>query len=275
MVAPGHALEQTVSREDYGIIGNSEKILALRREIDLVGPTKATVLIYGEDGTGKELIAKAMHRKQYTPGQSSGHFVAINCAGIPDELLESELFGYKRGSFTGAYADRKGKFQHASGGTIFLDEIGEMSLYLQSKLLRVLQERIINPLGSNEGVNVSNVRIVAATNKTLDDEVKNGKFRKDLFYRLNVIPIQAPTLRERKEDIPELAEYFNQIYASEYQRKVSLDDSFIQALSSYDWPGNVRELENIMQRAIIYSNKTGDKEVPVLTEDDVSQFLKK
>jgi transcriptional regulator with GAF, ATPase, and Fis domain len=230
------------------IVGTSKAIAELLAQLDKVADTRVSVLVEGETGTGKELIASALH---YRSSRRDKLFVAQNCAAFPEQLLESELFGHKRGAFTGASDDRKGLFEVADGGTLFLDEIGEMPLALQAKLLRVLQEGEIRPLGATQVKHV-NVRIVAATNRKLEDEIKAGRFREDLYYRLKVFPLRVPPLRERREDIPELASFFLERYGKEMGKTVA---GFAQetriALASHGWPGNVRELENEVQRLVI------------------------
>ncbi|HIE26687.1 TPA: sigma-54-dependent Fis family transcriptional regulator [Candidatus Poribacteria bacterium] len=230
------------------IIGKSPKMQELYRNVAMIAPTDATVLIQGESGTGKELIADLIHQNS---GRTDGAFVKVNCTVLPDTLLESELFGYERGAFTGAYQRKQGRFELADGGSIFLDEIGDMNPSVQAKLLRVLQEQKFERLGGTKTITVD-VRIIAATNKDLEAEVKEGNFRDDLFYRLNVVPITVPPLRERKEDIPLLAEHFLKYYAEKNHRPVKgLLPRTLDLLMRYDWPGNVRELENAMERAVI------------------------
>jgi transcriptional regulator with GAF, ATPase, and Fis domain len=217
---------------------------------ELVAATKSTVLISGETGTGKELIARAIHDRST---QRDMPLIKVNCAAIPETLLESELFGHVRGAFTGATTTKKGKFALADGGTIFLDEIGTMSPALQSKLLRVLQEREFEPLGSERSERVD-LRVIAATNRDLRQMVADGKFQEDLFYRLNVIPIEIPPLRERRDDIPALVEHFVQKHAQRIGRRIDkLEDGVLASLQQYDWPGNVRELENTIERAVVLS----------------------
>jgi two-component system response regulator PilR (NtrC family) len=215
-----------------------------------VSKTKTNVLITGESGTGKELIARAIHMES---DRRDRPFVAINCGGIPETLMESELFGHKKGSFTGAIQDKPGLFQEAHRGTIFLDEIGELSLPIQVKLLRAVQEKVVRPLGGTEDVCVD-IRIVSATNKSLDKEVIAGKFREDLFYRLNVIEIKLPALRERKADLKPLAQHFLEKYAREMGKEISKLSSYaLDMLQKYDFPGNVRELENLLERSVALS----------------------
>jgi DNA-binding NtrC family response regulator len=242
--------------DHYGIIGRSRAMQDVIHRSELVAETKSTVLITGETGTGKELVARAIHARS---AQHDMPLIKVNCAAIPETLLESELFGHVRGAFTGATATKKGKFALADGGTIFLDEIGTMSATLQSKLLRVLQEREVEPLGS-ERTETIDVRVIAATNRNLRQMVADGKFQEDLFYRLNVIPIEIPPLRERRDDIPALVEHFVQKHAQRTGRRIEkIDDSVLTGLQAYDWPGNVRELENTIERAVVLS--TG----PVIT----------
>jgi two-component system nitrogen regulation response regulator NtrX len=232
----------------YQVIGDSVPMKAMRQQIAVTAPTNGRVLIYGESGTGKELVARALHAASL---RSNGPFVEVNCAAIPEELIESELFGHVKGSFTGATEDKIGKFQKADGGTLFLDEIGDMSLRTQSKVLRVLEEQRFEPVGSNQTVNVD-VRVIAATNKNLEQEIARGAFRQDLFYRLNVIPFYVPPLRDRKEDIAILARHFLNEFSSAYGKKTrELGDTAKDILLRYPWPGNVRELRNLVERLVI------------------------
>jgi DNA-binding NtrC family response regulator len=232
----------------YGIVGRSRAMQEVIRRAELVAGTKSTVLITGETGTGKELVARAIHDRS---AQRDMPLIKVNCAAIPETLLESELFGHVRGAFTGATTTKKGKFGLADGGTIFLDEIGTMNPTLQSKLLRVLQEREIEPLGSERTEKID-VRVIAATNRDLRQMVADGKFQEDLFYRLNVIPIEIPPLRERRDDIPALIEHFVRKHAQRIGRRVDrIDDGVLAGLQQYDWPGNVRELENTIERAVV------------------------
>ena len=226
------------------MIGLSPSIKDLRELIKLLGPSDSTVLIVGESGTGKELIAKALHG---CSGRSAGPFVPVNCGAIPRDLLESELFGHKKGSFTGAISDRKGRFQLADKGTLFLDEIGDMSMDLQVKLLRVLQERMVDPVGSSDSIPID-VRVIAATHQNMEVLIDEGKFRKDLYYRLNVMPIEAVPLRERSGDIPLLIEHFSKQQARASQAPISIHPASMKLLLAYDWPGNVRELSNLVDR---------------------------
>jgi two-component system nitrogen regulation response regulator NtrX len=232
----------------YQVIGNSVPMKALRQQIAVTAPTNGRVLIYGESGTGKELVAHALHAASL---RTKGPFVEVNCAAIPEELIESELFGHLKGSFTGATEDKTGKFEKADSGTLFLDEIGDMSLRTQSKVLRVLEEQRFEPVGSNETMHVD-VRVIAATNKNLEQEIARGSFRQDLFYRLNVIPFFVPPLRDRREDIPTLAKYFLRDFSSAYGKNTrELSDSAMEILVRYPWPGNVRELRNLVERLVI------------------------
>lgn len=234
------------------IIGKSKEMETVFELVEKVSETDSTILILGESGTGKELIAKAIH---FNSHRKEGALVIVNCAAIPEELLESELFGHMRGSFTGAVATKEGRFATAHGGTIFLDEIGDMSPRLQVKVLRVLQERKFEPVGSTQTQEVD-VRIIAATNQNLELSVKNGLFREDLFYRLNVIPISLPPLRERTSDIPLLVQHFLQKYSRENSKEISgMTDKAKAVLLRYSWPGNVRELENVMERTMILKGK--------------------
>jgi Nif-specific regulatory protein len=234
------------------LIGKSPRMLQLFEQIELIAESKSSVLLIGESGTGKELIASAIH---YNSPRKDMPFIKINCAAIPETLLESELFGYRKGAFTGATSDKKGKFEIADGGTIFLDEIGEMSLPLQAKLLRVLQEKEVEPIGGKP--KKVDIRIIAATNADLEELIQQKRFRLDLYYRLNVIRLDIPPLRERKEDILLLTKYFIEKYSKENDKDIhSITPEAIKLLESYDWPGNVRELENLIERAVVL-NQTG------------------
>jgi two-component system nitrogen regulation response regulator NtrX len=236
--------------ERHEILGNSVPMKALRQQIALTAPTNGRVLIYGESGTGKELVARALHANSL---RNTMQFVELNCAAIPEELIESELFGHRKGSFTGASEDKVGKFQKADGGTLFLDEVGDMSLKTQSKVLRVLEEQRVERLGSNEPITVD-VRVIAATNKKLEDEIGRNAFREDLFYRLNVIPFYVPALRERIEDMPILAAHFLAEFCEAYGKKPKeFTAPAMEVLLSYTWPGNVRELKNLVERLVIMS----------------------
>jgi two-component system nitrogen regulation response regulator NtrX len=242
----GRLREGTESR--YRIIGESVPMKALRHELALMAGTNGRVLIYGESGTGKELVAHALHAMS---PRSAELFVEVNCAAIPEELIESELFGHIKGSFTSAHETKIGKFQKADGGTIFLDEVGDMSLRTQAKVLRALEEQRFEPVGAAAAVQVD-VRVVAATNKNLDEEIERGNFREDLFYRLNVIPFHVPPLRDRREDIPLLADYFLREFTTAYGRKPKeLTPEAYRILQEYHWPGNVRELRNLIERIVI------------------------
>lgn len=230
------------------IVGESIPMKALRQQIGLMAPTNGRVLIYGESGTGKELVARAIHAQSLRKDET---FVEVNCAAIPEDLIESELFGHYKGSFPGAASDKEGKFQKAHGGTLFLDEVGDMSLKTQSKVLRTLDEQKVFPLGGDESIMVD-ARIIASTNKDLEEEISRGNFREDLFYRLNVIPFYVPPLRDRKEDIPMLARHFLKELAATYGRRPrEISDDAIDALMRYSWPGNVRELHNVIERIVI------------------------
>jgi two-component system nitrogen regulation response regulator NtrX len=258
--AENRALRARVSRADK-MVGESPLMGQLREQVAMAAPTNGRVLIYGENGTGKELVARTIHTMSRRRNQA---FIEVNCAAIPEELIESELFGHVKGAFTGAVADRRGKFEAANGGTIFLDEIGDMSLKTQAKVLRVLQEQVTEPVGSTSRVQVD-VRVLAATNKDLLAEIRGGRFREDLYFRLNVIPISVPPLRERGEDIPLLAEHFVQDFALEYGRRAkTLHPSAMARLQAYRWPGNVRELRNVIERVVIMA--PGD----VITEHDLA-----
>jgi two-component system response regulator HydG len=241
--------ERLGDRFDFSkIIGKSGKMRELFDTLSLVAPTDATILILGESGTGKELVANAIHHNSFRKSQP---FIKVSCSALPETLLESELFGHEKGSFTGAIARREGRFQLAHRGSIFLDEVGEMSPTTQMKLLRVLQEKEFDPLGSVQTLKVD-VRVIAATNKDLDQEVKKGRFREDLFYRLNVIPIHLPPLRERKEDIPDLANHFLSQYREKNKKEIKeFSPKALDLLIRYEWPGNIRELENCIERAVI------------------------
>jgi two-component system nitrogen regulation response regulator NtrX len=244
------------------IIGNSKAIEEVKALIEKVAPTDARVLITGPNGSGKELVAKQLHDKS---NRAKFSFIEVNCAAIPSELIESELFGHEKGSFTSAVATRKGKFELAEGGTLFLDEIGDMSLSAQAKVLRALQENKITRVGGDKAIPV-NVRVIAATNKNLQKEIENGNFREDLFHRLSVIPIQVPSLAERKDDIPVLAEYFLNMICTEQGNAVKdLSDAAIKALQQLPWTGNIREFRNVMERLIILCDKT-------ITDKDVKKY---
>ena len=226
------------------IIGVSQPVVALRELIKLIAPNDATVLIVGESGSGKELIANALHE---CSERSTGAFVPLNCGAISRDLLESELFGHKKGSFTGAISDRKGRFELANKGTLFLDEIGDMPMDLQVKLLRVLQEREIDPVGSSESIPID-VRVIAATHQNIEALIDEGKFREDLYHRLNIMPIQVAPLKERVEDIPLLVEYFSEQQAKPLHAPISISPASMELLLAYHWPGNIRELSNLINR---------------------------
>jgi transcriptional regulator with PAS, ATPase and Fis domain len=245
----------------YGIVGRSRAIDAVIRRVEQVATARSTVLITGETGTGKELVARAVHQ---CSAQRHMPFVRVNCAAIPETLLESELFGHVKGAFTDAVASKRGKFSLAHRGTIFLDEIGTMTAPLQAKLLRVLQEREVEPLGAEQPERID-IRVIAASNRDLAQLVDEGRFQEDLYYRLHVIPIAVPSLRERPDDIPILAEHFAHKHATRSGRIVEgLEESVVSLLQEYDWPGNVRELENTIERAVVLT--TG----PALTRDVVT-----
>jgi formate hydrogenlyase transcriptional activator len=232
------------------MIGEGPAFQAVLSGIQVVAPTDATVLIEGETGTGKELVARALHDLS---GRSKRSFIKVNCAAIPATLLESELFGHEKGSFTGAFAQKIGRFELAHQGTLFLDEVGEIPLELQSKLLRAIQEQELERLGGNRTVRVD-VRFIAATNRSLKQMVDEGTFRSDLYYRLHVFPLTVPPLRERREDIPLLVRYFTQKYAKRMNRAIeSIPSAAIEAMTNYEWPGNIRELQNVIERSVILS----------------------
>lgn len=237
--------------EKFGFIGKSEKLKEVLATVDRMKDVTSTVLISGESGTGKELVARALH---HSSKRSEGRFAAINCGAIPENLLEAELFGYKRGAFTDAKTDRRGIFEVCSEGTLFLDEIGDMPVALQVKLLRVLQEKEVVPLGSTETIKVD-TRVIAATHQDLEQLVKSGKFRADLFYRLSVLKLNVPPLRERREDIPLLVEYFVRQFSERFNREVVAPSyEGMARLTAYDWPGNVRELQNVIERGVVLSS---------------------
>ena len=259
--------ETKVLRKKVGkrnqMIGESPAIERVRAIIDKVAPTEARVLITGSNGTGKEVVAHLIYENSQ---RAKGPMVEVNCAAIPSELIESELFGHMKGSFTGAVKDRAGKFEQADGGTLFLDEIGDMSLSAQTKVLRALQENEITRVGSDKTIKV-NVRVIAATNKDLKKEIEKGNFREDLYHRLNVIPIHVPDLKDRKEDIPLLVNHFIQQICAEQGWKVkSINDEAILALQQHHWPGNIRELRNVIERLIILSADT-------ITAEDVNLYI--
>lgn len=251
-------LKKKVSKE-YEMVGNSQKLDEIRSMVDKVAPTDARVLITGQNGTGKELVARRLHELS---NRSSAAFIEVNCAAIPSELIESELFGHEKGSFTSAIKQRKGNFEQANGGTLFLDEIGDMSLSAQSKVLRALQENKITRIGGEKDIDVD-VRVIAATNKNLKEEIEKGTFREDLYHRLSVILIHVPSLSERSDDIPLLANHFlQQISAKQGKRTLTFDKEAFMALQNLPWTGNIRELKNVVERlAILCENKISAKDI--------------
>ncbi len=254
------ALKTSISQQ-WEIIGKNPGIIVLIDKIQKAAISQGRVIIFGESGTGKELVARALHNAS---DRKDNNFIEVNCAAIPHELIESELFGHEKGSFTGAFESKKGKFELADEGTLFLDEIGDMSLATQAKLLRVIETQEFQRVGGSKKIKVD-VRIIAATNKDLEDEIKKATFREDLFFRLNVIPILVPPLRERKDDIPLLVEHFLNIFAQQYGQKTKkMSKATLEALVNYDWPGNVRELKNIIERFVIMnpSDVIDIKEIP-------------
>ncbi|WP_010135825.1 sigma-54-dependent transcriptional regulator [Ochrovirga pacifica] len=264
LIVENKILKKKVSKK-YEMIGESKAISHIKGMIDKVAPTDARVLITGPNGTGKELVA---HRLHDLSERSKFPMVEVNCAAIPSELIESELFGHVKGSFTGANKDRAGKFEAANGGTIFLDEIGDMSLSAQAKVLRALQENKISRVGSDKDINV-NVRVLAATNKNLRKEIEEGRFREDLYHRLAVIVIQVPSLNDRRDDIPLLITHFaNKIAKEQGASPKSFSDEAIALLQSYDWTGNIRELRNVVERLLILGE-------PVISDNDVTMFASK
>jgi len=247
LTAENLALKEKISR-DYKMIGSSQAIEKLKQQIKLAAPSSGWVLITGENGTGKELVARAIHRQST---RSDKPFIEVNCAAIPEELIESELFGHEKGAFTGATSARKGKFDQANSGTLFLDEIGDMSLKTQAKILRILQEQKFSRVGGNRTINVD-VRVIAATNKKLQKEIQAGSFREDLYFRLNVLPFSVPPLRIRKDDIPHLCQHFLQFFCSKESREIkTISQDALNVLLTYNWPGNVRELKNLIERLVI------------------------
>ncbi|HEV8377031.1 MAG TPA: sigma-54 dependent transcriptional regulator, partial [Candidatus Polarisedimenticolia bacterium] len=245
--------------QDETLVGDSPPIRKLREEIALAAPTNGRVLILGENGTGKELVARLIHSSSLRREEP---FIEVNCAAIPEELIESELFGHVRGAFTGAVESKRGKFELADGGTILLDEIGDMSLRTQAKVLRVLQEQTFEPVGGSSGRQVD-VRVIAATNKDIPQAIARGEFREDLYFRLNVIPLKVPPLRKRREDIPALTRHFLERFGSEYARRREMSRSAMEALERYDWPGNVRELRNTLERMVIMTGH------PIIQAEDL------
>jgi len=253
--------ERNAEFNHYGIVGRSRAMQDVIQRAELVAQTKSTVLITGETGTGKEMVARAIHHRS---AQRDMPLIKVNCAAIPETLLESELFGHVRGAFTGAVMTKRGKFALADGGSIFLDEIGTMTTAIQAKLLRVLQEREFEPLGAERTQKVD-VRVIAATNRDLKQMVADGKFQEDLYYRLNVIPVEIPPLRERREDIAVLVEHFVEKHRQRTGKRIDrLEDDVVQALARYDWPGNVRELENTIERAVVLATS------PVISASSIS-----
>jgi two-component system nitrogen regulation response regulator NtrX len=241
------ALKQDLTKK-FRLIGSSQKMTVLKEQIDMAAQSNSRVLITGESGSGKELVARFLHENSKRAGKP---FIEVNCAAIPQELIESELFGHEKGSFTGAFERKKGKFELADEGTLFLDEVGDMSLSAQSKVLRVIETQEFQRVGGSRNIKVD-VRIIVATNKDLREEMKKGNFREDLLYRLDVIPIIVPPLRERKDDIPSLVEYFLEYFSSEYGQKLKkITPEAIKMLETYDWPGNIRELRNVIERLVI------------------------
>ncbi len=259
-----NALLKKKTAKDDEIIGVSPAILKLKEQIDRVSPTDAWVLILGENGTGKELVARRIHKNSRREGYP---FVEVNCAAIPEELIESELFGHEKGAFTGAAERKRGKFDLAHNGTLFLDEIGDMSMPTQAKILRILQEQRFERVGGAQTIQVD-VRVLTATNKNLEHEITEGRFRQDLYYRLNVIPLYVPRLIERRDDIPELAEHFLKLFSPLKGGKKTITEGAIKKLMQHDWPGNVRELKNIIERLVIMtpgSTITADDIIPLGT----------
>ena len=253
------------------IVGDSVPMKALRQQIALMAPTNGRLLIYGESGTGKELVARAIHAESLRKDAS---FIEVNCAAIPEDLIESELFGHVKGAFAGAATEKTGKFQKADGGTLFLDEVGDMSLKTQSKVLRTLDEQRFTPVGGDEALTVD-ARVIAATNHDLEEEISRGNFREDLFYRLNVVPFYVPPLRERKEDIAILARHFLREFSAQYSRQTKeIQDEALEVLMRYAWPGNVRELRNVIERIVIMNPQVARferKHLPPLVYRDGSR----
>ncbi len=259
-----NALLKKKTEKDDEIIGSSPAILKLKEQIDRVSPTDAWVLILGENGTGKELVARRIHKNSRREGYP---FVEVNCAAIPEELIESELFGHEKGAFTGATERKRGKFDLAHNGTLFLDEIGDMSMPTQAKILRILQEQRFERVGGAQTIQVD-VRVLTATNKNLEHEITEGRFRQDLYYRLNVIPLYVPRLTERRDDIPELADHFLKLYSPLKGGRKTITEGAIKKLMQHDWPGNVRELKNIIERLVIMTpgnTITADDIIPLGT----------
>jgi len=262
LVTETKTLKKKLSKR-YEMIGESESLTEVKEMMDKVGPTDARVLITGPNGSGKELVARGIHERS---NRSSAPFIEVNCAAIPSELIESELFGHEKGAFTSAHKQRIGKFEQANDGTLFLDEIGDMSLSAQAKVLRALQEHKITRVGGDKDINV-NVRVLAATNKDLRQEIADSSFREDLYHRLSVIVVQVPALKERKEDIPLLVDKFLDDIAHEYgTKKKAITEDGIEALKAYDWSGNIRELRNVTERLVIMCGESMDGE-------DVKKYL--
>jgi len=263
-----------VTREEGIFIYTSDKMQRIKEMVDQIANTDVTVLIQGESGVGKEVVARSIHLNSF---RKERPFVKVNCAALPQDLLESELFGYEKGAFTGAYRQKQGRFELANGGTIFLDEISEMSLSLQGKLLQVLQDREFSRLGGKKDIRVD-VRVLVATNRNIEEGIKNGRFREDLYYRLNVVNVTIPPLRERKEEIPVFLEYFLDKFSKKFERKVPpLSDKTMKAFTEHHWVGNVRELENVVQRLVVLGNEETIVEelTPVPKEDPISEKKKK
>lgn len=256
---------KNITEKKYKLVGESKAILKLKQTIKKVSKTNSTILIIGESGTGKELIARSIYNQST---RNKNKFIQVNCAAIPEELIESELFGHEKGSFTGAYEKKIGKFESAHQGSIFLDEIGDLSLKAQAKVLRVLEEGEIQRVGSSQ-IKKVDVRIIAATNKDLNQEIKNGNFREDLFFRLNVVPIFSPSLRERKNDIPILIEHFVNYFSDEnnYKKKI-FSKEVIKCFEKYNWKGNVRELRNLIEKLLIMTD------LDIITENDLPDYMK-
>jgi len=270
-------LENRMLRENllkkFRMVGDSAKIKQLKDQIKMAAQSNSRVLILGESGSGKELVAQLLHENSL---RATGPFIEVNCAAIPQELIESELFGHEKGSFTGAFERKKGKFELADGGTLFLDEIGDMSLQTQAKVLRVIETQEFQRVGGSKNIKVD-VRIISATNKDLAEEVKKSNFREDLYFRLNVIPIRVPSLRERPDDIPALVDNFLDLFATEYgQQKKEIAEEALRMLQRYSWPGNIRELKNVLERLVIMTpSKTiapGDIFMPEATGSDYFSF---
>ena len=254
---------RTLKQNSYEIVGDAKKIVDLKNLLIKISPTNAKVLILGPNGSGKELVARQIHLNSL---RNDGPFVEVNCAAIPSELIESELFGHLKGSFTSAHKDRTGKFEAADNGTLFLDEIGDMSLSAQSKVLRAIQENKIQKVGSEKDIHVD-TRVIAATNKNIKELISSNKFREDLYHRISVIELQVPKLDDRKKDIPKLVDHFLSKISTQYEKKsLEIDKDALKKLSSYSWPGNVRELRNVIERLVILSES--DK----ITKKDVDKF---